>query len=283
MNTFTIDLANCSAQWLTEQDDAALEEAIHACTLWTPAIAGVLDNVFIMRTALLMPRSDAVDDLKSLDDLLGWTDQTLPETLAERENFRARWRALSEAVRYRFYAIQQNPVKNLEGYKWVTEITGYLTQRHPQPVPLAELLEKVCDAGGEAIKPANLTRVLNIMEDNLLVTRERSGKEKQVRLGEKAANMIVKDCLNTEPNPAGAASCAQADRPSGMAAMRSSFIAADAAVGGNVYHLGDAPPILAPALLGSAQDASSRQRCAGAASLNKTTPPAAILTGTYGR
>lgn len=252
MNAFTIDLANCSAQWLTEQDDAALEEAIHACTSWTPAIAGVLDNAFIMRAALLMPRSDAADDLKSLDELLGWADQTLPDDLAERENFRARWRALSEAVRYRFYAIQQNPVKNLGGYKWVTEITGYLSRRHPQPVPLAELLEKVCDAGGETIKPANLTRVLNVMEDNLLVTRERSGKEKRVRLGEKAANIIVKDDINTEPNPVGAASYAQADRPSGVAAMPSSFIAADAADGCNVYHL-------------------------------TPTPPAGILLGTYGR
>lgn len=186
MNIPAIDLANCSAQWLTEQDDAALEQAIHACPAWTHAIAAVLDNAFVMRTALLMPRSGAVNDLKSLDDLLGWADETLPESLIERGNFRARWRALSETVRYRYYAIQQNSVKNLEGYKWVKEITDYLSRRHPEAVPLAELLERVRDAGGETIKPANLTRVLNVMEDNLLVTRERSGKEKRVRLGEKA-------------------------------------------------------------------------------------------------
>lgn len=244
-----IDLANCSAQWLAEQDDAALEEAIYACTSWTPAVAGVLDNAFIMRTALLMPRSDAADDLKSLDELLGWADHALPESLAEREIFRARWRALSETVRYRFYAIQQNPVKNLVGYKWVSEIIGYLTQRHPQATPLAELLENVCDAGGAPIKPANLTRVLNVMEDNLLVTRERSGKEKRVRLGEKAAHAINGTALN----PVGTVFCAQADSLPGMVVMPSPFIAADAAVGRNVYHS------------------------------SKATPPAAILIGAYGR
>lgn len=190
MNTSPIDLANCSAQWLTEQGDDALEQAIQACEMWTPAIAAVLDNAFVMRTALLMPRSDAVNDLKSLDDLLGWADQTLPESLKEREIFRARWRALSETVRYRFYAIQQNSVKNLEGYKWVKEITDYLSQRHPEAVPLTELLENVRDVSGETIKAANLTRVLNVMEDNLLVTRERSGKEKWVRLGEKAPTPV---------------------------------------------------------------------------------------------
>ncbi|MFA7242765.1 MAG: hypothetical protein WC091_21880 [Sulfuricellaceae bacterium] len=253
MSASPIDLANCSAQWLAEQDDAALEQAILACATWTPAIAAVLDNAFIMRTALLMPRSDAVNDLKSLDDLLGWADQTLPESLKEREIFRARWRALSETVRYRFYAIQQNPVKNLAGYKWVSEIIGYLGRCHPKSAPLAELLEQVCDADGEPIKPANLTRVLNIMEDNLLVARERSGKEKRVRLGEKAAHVIVKGYINTAPNPIGTVSCAQTDRPPGMAAMPSPFIAADAAVDRTVYHL------------------------------SKTTPPAGILIGAYGR
>ena len=186
MSVTPIDLANCSSQWLSEQDDAALEQAIHDCPEWTPAIAAVLDNAFVLRIALLMPRSDAAGDLKSLDELLGWARQTLPGAMPEAENFRSRWRALSEAVHYRFYAIQQNPAKNLASYKWVDEIVAYLKQRQAEPVPLAELLKNVYDTSGTVIKSANLSRVLNVMEDNLLVTRERSGKEKLVRLGANA-------------------------------------------------------------------------------------------------
>lgn len=177
-----IDLANCSAQWLTEQDDASLEQAILDCREWTPAIAAVLDNAFVMRAAQLMPRREAVNDLQSLDELLGWASQTLPDAMPEAANFRARWRALSETLRHRFYALQQNPAKNLSGFKWVDEITAYLRQRQPQSVPLAELLENVCDSNGDPIKPANLSRVLNIMEDNQIISRERNGKEKLIRL-----------------------------------------------------------------------------------------------------
>lgn len=185
MDAPVIDLANCSAQWLAEQDDQELGQAIRAFAAWQPAAAAVLDNAFVMRTASILPRRDALDDLESLDDLIWDASDALPEAMPEREKYRHRWNALSETIRYRFYAIQQNPMKNLEGFKWVPEILTCLGRHHPEPTPLATLVNEVRDAQDNKIKSANLSRVLNVMEDNLLVTRERSGKEKRVRLGEK--------------------------------------------------------------------------------------------------
>lgn len=199
MTTALIDLNDCSAQWLAEQDDEALEHAIRAFSTWTPEAVATLDNAFVIRTAAILPRSDALADLESLDDLLADAAQALPEDLAGSERYRHRWGALSEAIRYRYYAIQQNPVKNLQGYKWVEEILAYLGERSGTAVPLAELLESVKDKTGNPIKPANLSRVLNVMEDNLLITRERSGKNKLVRLGEKAAGVQVEKPRSPSP------------------------------------------------------------------------------------
>jgi hypothetical protein len=195
-----IDLQNCSAPWLSEQDDEALTSAILTLEALTPAVAAVLDQAFILRIVALMPRADdmVVRELESLDSLM-WDAAERTSGSDGAMAYRDRWDALSRALRYRREALRQsNPLKNLEGFKWVREILEFLV-RNGRSAPLSALKQGLRNDNGESIKDANLSRVLGLMEANLLITRQRMGNEKRVSLGSAAPTGLLSHGNSARP------------------------------------------------------------------------------------
>ena len=187
-----IDLLNDSPAAIAES--ARLEDllkAVRSIAKWEERHAEVLDHTYRHRLVHLIRSKSAAEG--ELQELLDHLDRvTHQRRFAALENlgkrYGSRWLAYMDILDGRL-ALMRSPVsERWLNRKHVRDILNLVPERGE--IPQSRIKEKL------DLRPANLTRVLDIMEANELIERRQDGRENLVRLGPDGVELVRKQGEN---------------------------------------------------------------------------------------
>lgn len=176
-----MDLRQTEAIWLSTRTPSELIALIRAQGEWDDTAVRNLDGAVtaMVGTALARTAPD-LDELEDFQSLLRAAGQRLPASCATREHYAARWESLSDCLRIRAELMVHGSYEAVKHMRHVPEILTKLSGAGENGLPQDDLRKQL------DLQPANLTRILNTLENHRVVVRERNGKTKQVRLGQNA-------------------------------------------------------------------------------------------------
>ena len=176
-----MDLRLTEPTWLSTRTPSELIALIRAQGEWDEAATRNLDGAVTAMVGTALARSAPdLDELEDFQSLLRAAGQRLPESGNTRERYAARWESLSDCLRIRAELMVHGSYEAVSHMRHVPEIVAALTKAGENGLTQDELRKQF------DLQPANLTRILNTLENHRVVVRERSGKEKRVRLGANA-------------------------------------------------------------------------------------------------
>ena len=163
-------------QLVHETDVAALGKALRNLPFIDAATAQTLDQVYGARTLAALRSPSDRQALAELSEHLelATTPNRKKQLAALGIPYAARWRAWQELLEILIESLDKLADSGLPNLKHVKGLLEILEQQGE--LPQSELAQKL------GLKPANLTRLLNILEANLLIRRQAVGREKQVGL-----------------------------------------------------------------------------------------------------
>ncbi len=176
-----MDLRQTEATWLSTRTPSELIALIRAQGEWDDAAVRNLDGALtsMVGTALARTAPD-LDELEDFQSLLRAAGQRLPASCAMRERYAARWESLSDCLRIRAGLMVHGSYEAVRHMRHVPEILAMLSGARGNGLSQDDLRKRL------DLQPANLTRILNTLENHRVVVRERNGKTKRVRLGQNA-------------------------------------------------------------------------------------------------
>lgn len=190
-----MDLRQTEATWLSTRTPSELIALIRAQGEWDDTAARNLDGAVTAMTGAALARSAPdLDELEDFQSLLRAATQRLPATCAMRDRYAARWESLSDCLRIRAELMVHGSYEAVRHMRHVPEIVGMLAGAGENGLPQDDLRKRL------DLQPANLTRILNTLENHRVVVRERKGKTKQVRRGPNAPQVERPDHLNRTGN-----------------------------------------------------------------------------------
>ena len=176
-----MELQQTEAAWLSTRSPHELIGMIRAQKEWPDNAARNLDSAMTaMIGAVLAHSAPDLDELEDYQSLLRSAVQHLPEATNKRERYLARWAGLSDCLRIRAELMVHGSYEAVSHMHHVDEILQAIGAAAGEGLPQGELQKKL------GLQPANLTRILNTLENHRVIVRERKGKEKRVRLGPNA-------------------------------------------------------------------------------------------------
>ena len=176
-----MDLRQTEATWLSTRTPSELIALIRAQGEWDDAAARNLDGaVTAMVGAALARSAPDLDELEDFQSLLRAATQRLPVSCTMRDRYAARWESLADCLRIRAELMVHGSYEAVRHMRHVPEIVGMLAGAGENGLPQDDLRKRL------DLQPANLTRILNTLENHRVVVRERKGKTKQVRRGPNA-------------------------------------------------------------------------------------------------
>ena len=180
-----IDIINSSPEVLAETASLdALLEAVRAIEKWDDRHGQVLDHIYRQRLIKLIRTGAPVNDLRALNEHL--TRAAHPRRLKQLNNldrpYGARWTVYQDILESRIAALDSNAPKQLLKRAHVLEILNLLVDGS---VRTQGDIKRELD-----LLPANLTRILNMMESNELIERKIAGREKQIVPGPNAGRFL---------------------------------------------------------------------------------------------
>lgn len=173
-----MDLRLTESIWLSTRTPSELIALIRAQAEWDDQAARNLDGaVTAMVGAALARSAPDLDELEDFQSLLRASGQHLPASCTARERHIARWDSLADCLRIRAELMVHGSYEAVSHMRHVPEILQVLASAGEHGRLQSNLQEQL------GLQPANLTRILNTLENHRVVVRERKGKEKRVRLG----------------------------------------------------------------------------------------------------
>lgn len=173
-----MDLRETESLWLSTRTPRELIALIRAQTEWDSAAAANLDGgITALVSAVLARQNPDLDDLEEHQSLLRAATRRLPADLADHAACLARWAGLADILHIRANLLNHGSYDAIRHLRHADAIIAAIRAAGKDGLLQSEIQQQL------GLQPANLTRILNLLEDHRVVVRERSGKEKRVRLG----------------------------------------------------------------------------------------------------
>ena len=163
-----------------------LMETVQKTEEWDERKADVLDYIYRFR----VDRSLRLGDEEDLRRLLKHLDRvTHPRYLNQLSRldklYAGRWKAYMDLLEDRLLALESPVPAQLLQKTHVREILNLVAEQAiDSQVKIRHHL---------SLRPANLTRILNLMEANELIVRKKDGREKRILLGPEGGKLIDPD------------------------------------------------------------------------------------------
>ncbi len=173
-----IDLIHCVPEKLAEEANLdQLLQTVKSIEKWEERHAEVLDYVYRQRLIRLLVRRSSEDDLSALNEHLEC--MLHPRRLEAMQHlsrpYSDRWAAYKDILESRLASLRSRAPQQVLKMAHVEQILDLLLSgRASKQADIKEAFR---------LRPANLTRVLNIMEANDLIERRTEGREKLIRPG----------------------------------------------------------------------------------------------------
>lgn len=180
-----IDLINSLPEVLAETVALdALLETVKVIDRWEDRHGQVLDHIYRQRLIKLIRTGAPVNDLRALNEHLARVAH--PRRLKQLDSldraYGARWTAYQDIMESRIAALESNAPKQLLKRAHVLEILNMVVDGS---VRTQGDIKRKLD-----LLPANLTRILNMMESNELIKRKIVGREKRIVPGPNAGRFL---------------------------------------------------------------------------------------------
>lgn len=180
----TIDLHTAIPEVLAEAVSTSYEElwaTVRAIADWDDRQAQVLDHLYRQRLLrLISSREPLAQQQEELRTLIDHLERVTHESRSERLNaleqpYATRWETYRDILTSRLAALESQAPGQVRERHHVERILRTIAEAGT--IRQQELLETL------GLRPANLTRILNILEANLLIERRTVGREKAISLG----------------------------------------------------------------------------------------------------
>jgi len=173
-----IDLIHCVPEKLAEEANLdQLLQTAKSIERWEERHAEVLDYIYRQRLIGLLVRRSSEDDLSALNEHL--RRMTHPRRLEAMQHlsrpYGDRWAAYNDILESRLASLRSGAPQQVIKMAHVEEILDLLLSG--RATKQAEIMQAL------RLRPANLTRVLNVMEANELIERRTEGRGKLIRPG----------------------------------------------------------------------------------------------------
>lgn len=181
----SIDLVNSVPEDLADRASLAdLLDAVKSVETWTERHAEVLDYCYRRRLAASLSRRSTLEDLREFDRHLAQVTNPIRRNHLDGlgKPYWGRWQAYRDLLEVRIALLRSAAPQRLAAQPRIRDIlervasTPGLTQ--------ANLINKL------ALGKPNATRILNLMEQNGLIERDKIGRENRLRLGLHGARFI---------------------------------------------------------------------------------------------
>ena len=180
-----IDLINSSPEVLAETADLnALLETVKGIDRWEDRHGQVLDHIYRQRLIKLIRTGAPVNNLRALNEHLARVAH--PRRFKQLDSldrpYGARWTGYQDILESRIAALESNAPKQLLKRAHVKEILNMLIDGSVRTQ--SDIKTKL------KLQPANLTRILNMMESNELIKRKIVGRENRIVPGPNAGRFL---------------------------------------------------------------------------------------------
>lgn len=174
---------------LVRVEPAALLAAFEGAMPWTEGSAEVLDQVLRHRVARLFESHASLEDVEALSEALR---RILHPRWTSREGMprcHPRWSCLLDLLEQRLSLLREGDLGRVLAREHVRPLLE-LVIRH-SPGSQQELRDRYNQGNaGKELRDANLIRVLDLMETNGLVVRQRIGRRKAILPGARAEEAL---------------------------------------------------------------------------------------------
>ena len=193
----TIDLSTCIPETLAESADLDdLLDTVRAMESWSDREAEVLDYIYRQRVDKVL----RMEEKAEVRDLLDHLDRvTYPRHIKKlqvlEKPYHGRWTGYMDILEDRLIALESPVPRSLLNKAHVRQILEIVAGE------AAGSLASIRDALG--LRPANLTRILKLMEANDLIVRRTEGRSKRIMLGP-AGRQLTDEIRRPAAQPRGA-------------------------------------------------------------------------------
>ena len=173
-----IDLIHCVPEKLAEEANLdQLLQTAKSLKHWEERHAEVLDYIYRHQLIRLLVRKSSVDDLSALNEHLArMRHPRLLEAMQDLDRpYGERWAAYQDILESRLAFLRSAASQQVREMAHVKQILELV--RSGRPMKQADIKEAL------GLQPANLTRVLNVMEANELIERRSEGRENTIHPG----------------------------------------------------------------------------------------------------